>query len=191
MVALVMVALVGDLPSLAAGATVAVLVVTVLGAATSLIFGAAVGGIAAFLLRMMTSYAALATVRATTPREALTRDRRSSIVCYLMFAVLIGAVTASSFAVLSTDALFIALTAIGGGVIGGITAAMMFFAWPPYQVRHAWLALFRLLPWRLMKFLQVARDAGVLRQSGAHYQFRHKILLDHLGSEPVRPSRSA
>jgi hypothetical protein len=46
----------------------------------------------------------------------------------------------------------------------------------------------RLTPWRLMKFLQVARDAGVMRQSGAYHQFRHKIVLDHLGTAP-RPGR--
>jgi hypothetical protein len=191
-VALGLVAIWGDLPRLFAGAQPAVLGVTGLGAAVSLIFGAAVGGIAALLLRMMTAYVVLATVRASTPQEALSRDRRSSIVCYLMFAVLVGAVTAGSFVVLSTDPLFIVLTAVGGGVTGGITGVMMFFAWPSYQVRHAWLAVLRLTPWRLMKFLQVARDAGVMRQSGAHYQFRHQILLEHLGTaRPTRPESGA
>ncbi|MFC0542972.1 NACHT domain-containing protein [Kutzneria chonburiensis] len=185
-VALGVVALWGSLSTLFAGARPAVLGVIGLGAVVSLIFGAAVGAIAALLLRMMTSYVVLATVRATTPRDALNRDRLSSIVCYLMFAVLVGAVTASSFAVLSTDPLFIVLTAVGGGITGGVTGAMMFFAWPPYQVRHAWLAVLRLTPWRLIRFLQVARDAGVLRQSGAHYQFRHKIVLDHLGTRQSR-----
>jgi hypothetical protein len=68
---------------------------------------------------------------------------------------------------------------------------MMFFAWLPCQVRHAWLAVLRLTPGRLMKFLQVARDAGVMRQSGAYHQFRHKIVLDHLGTASVSTASAA
>jgi len=185
-VALGMVAIWGDLPGMLVGVGPAVLGVIGLGAAISLIFGCAVGATAAFLLRMLTLYEVVATVRATTPEDALNRDRRASIVCYVMFAVVIGAGTAGSFAVLSTDPTFMMLTGVGGGITGGITGTMMFFAWPPYQVRHAFLAVLRLTPWRLMNFMQVAWDAGVIRQSGAYYQFRHRIVRDHLGKSASR-----
>ena len=150
------------------------------GVVVACLSGAVVGGIAAGLLRVMTSYAKLATVRATTPHEALVRDRRATAVCYVMFLVIIGFVTVSSLVLVSSDRWLIALAAVGGGLVGGITAVMMFFAWPAYQARHAWLALCGRLPWRYMTFLRVANEAGVLRQSGAHHQFRHQILRDFL-----------
>lgn len=128
----------------------------------------------------MSSYGKLATVRATTPHDALARDRRATAVCYAMFVVITGLLTGSSLAVVPSDGVLVAVGAVGGGLAGGVTAVMMFFAWPAYQVRHAWLAVWRRLPWRFMAFLRVAREAGVLRQSGAHYQFRHRILRDFL-----------
>lgn len=181
--ALALVAVFGDLHALWTGLGPEIFVAASLGAVVSLIVGEAIGGIAAYLLRMMTSYIVLATVRAPTPQDALARDRRSTAVCYLMFAVALGIGTGGSIAIVSTDVAFLALTSIGGGLVGGVTAVMMFFAWPPYQIRHAWLACQRRLPWRLMRFLEVSRQAGVLRQSGAHYQFRHRILLDRVGTE--------
>ncbi|MFI2511720.1 NACHT domain-containing protein [Streptomyces sp. NPDC018972] len=42
-----------------------------------------------------------------------------------------------------------------------------------------------LLPWRLGRFLRWCYDAGLLRVSGAAYQFRHKELQDHLAAHPV------
>jgi hypothetical protein len=43
-----------------------------------------------------------------------------------------------------------------------------------------WLPLSGRLPWRPRLFLDDAHDRGVLRQSGAVYQFRHVRLRDHL-----------
>jgi hypothetical protein len=185
LVAFALVALAGELSWLVIGSLVETVVVVCVGTVVALLCGAVVGGIAAALLRVMTMYATLAPVRATTSRDALARDRRATVVCFSMFAVIVGLVTASASALVSSDLALVALAGVGGGLTGGVTGVMMFFAWPAYQVRHAWLALWRRLPWRYMTFLQVARQAGVLRESGAHYQFRHQILRDFLAEKEL------
>jgi hypothetical protein len=43
-----------------------------------------------------------------------------------------------------------------------------------------WLALWGQLPWRLTRFLRQAHAAGVLRQVGPAYQFRHDMLRAYL-----------
>jgi hypothetical protein len=55
-------------------------------------------------------------------------------------------------------------------------------AWGAYTVSRIWLALRGDQPWRLMRFLDDAHRRGVLRQSGAMYQFRHARVQDHLTS---------
>jgi hypothetical protein len=45
-----------------------------------------------------------------------------------------------------------------------------------------WLALTGRLPLRLITFLEDAHRRGVLRQSGAVYQFRHARLAERLSS---------
>ncbi|MGW6795539.1 hypothetical protein [Streptomyces chartreusis] len=48
-----------------------------------------------------------------------------------------------------------------------------------------WLAASGRMPWRLMAFLDEAHRRGVLRQSGAYYEFRHLRLQRQLASEPA------
>jgi len=55
-----------------------------------------------------------------------------------------------------------------------------FTAWYRFAVARAWLAAMRLLPWPLIGFVNDAHHRGVLRQTGAVYQFRHDRLQDHL-----------
>ncbi len=63
-------------------------------------------------------------------------------------------------------------------------------AWGAYTVSRIWLALRGDLPWRLMRFLEDAHRRGVLRQSGAMYQFRHARMQDHLARPANERSRS-
>ncbi|MER5264018.1 NACHT domain-containing protein [Actinosynnema sp. NPDC002837] len=51
-----------------------------------------------------------------------------------------------------------------------------------YAASLAWWALRGRLPWRLMRFLDDAHRRGVLRQTGAVYQFRHARLRHHLAA---------
>ncbi|GAA1287713.1 hypothetical protein [Saccharothrix xinjiangensis] len=52
-----------------------------------------------------------------------------------------------------------------------------------YAASLAWWALCGRLPWRLVRFLDDAHRRGVLRQTGAIYQFRHTRLQQHLAEE--------
>jgi hypothetical protein len=72
------------------------------------------------------------------------------------------------------NGLFYAVT-IGTGWVLSLTA------WGQWLVfARVWLPLTGRLPWRLAAFLDDAHQRGVLRQSGAVYQFRHDRLRDHL-----------
>jgi hypothetical protein len=69
------------------------------------------------------------------------------------------------------------------GVMFGLSAGLLGLlsrAWGRFVVAHFWLALWGRVPWRLMRFLEDAHRRGVLRQSGALYEFRHERLRDHL-----------
>lgn len=60
----------------------------------------------------------------------------------------------------------------------GLTAS----AWCWFLITRSWFALRGQLPWRLMRFLNNAHQRGVLRQTGAVYQFRHARLQDRLAA---------
>lgn len=66
-------------------------------------------------------------------------------------------------------------------VVVGCVAAAGRTAWMSYLVARAWLALRAEVPWRLMTFLDDARQRGVLRANGPAYRFRHVRLQEHLG----------
>jgi hypothetical protein len=55
--------------------------------------------------------------------------------------------------------------------------------WPPWVITRALLAAQRLLPWRLMTFLEDAHERGALRQVGPVYQFRHLELQHRLADQ--------
>jgi hypothetical protein len=85
---------------------------------------------------------------------------------------------------------YIAHTVVENGALGvwyGVAlglgtgmAGLISRAWGSFCLARSWLALRGRLPWRLMRFLDDAHRRGVLRQSGAVYQFRHATLRDHL-----------
>ncbi|MGW2225025.1 hypothetical protein [Streptomyces formicae] len=62
------------------------------------------------------------------------------------------------------------------------TAALALTAWGQLAVARVWLALTGRMPWRIMTFLDEAHRRGVLRQSGAHYEFRHLHMQQRLAS---------
>ncbi|MFF4298649.1 helix-turn-helix domain-containing protein [Streptomyces vinaceus] len=76
------------------------------------------------------------------------------------------------------DSLFIG--AVGG--LGGAAAYVLTFtAWGQWIVlARVWLPLAGRLPWDPAAFLDDAYDRGVLRRTGAVYQFRHVRLQHHL-----------
>jgi hypothetical protein len=68
------------------------------------------------------------------------------------------------------------------GLTSGIVASSDQSLWPWWVISRVWLAMRGQLPWRLMTFLADAHERGVLRQSGAFYQFRHIELQHRLAS---------
>ncbi|MEU1312382.1 NACHT domain-containing protein [Streptomyces cinnamoneus] len=69
-------------------------------------------------------------------------------------------------------------------------ATLLGSAWGSYQLSRAWLGLTKRLPPRLMRFLDDAHDLGVLRQTGAVYQFRHARLQEQLSGGGRSSARS-
>ncbi|WP_411144902.1 hypothetical protein [Streptomyces sp. x-80] len=68
-----------------------------------------------------------------------------------------------------------------GGLGGGLAYALSLTAWGQWvTLSRIWLPLTGRLPWAVHAFLKDAHRRGVLRQSGAVYQFRHARLQDHL-----------
>ncbi|MGW7434509.1 helix-turn-helix domain-containing protein [Streptomyces sp. NPDC054849] len=69
-----------------------------------------------------------------------------------------------------------------GGLGGGACYVLAFTAWGQWIVlARVWLPLTGRLPWDPAAFLDDAYRRGVLRQTGAVYQFRHVRLQHHLG----------
>jgi len=71
------------------------------------------------------------------------------------------------------------------GVVGGSLFGVLKTAWWAFTVTRCRLALRRCLPWQLMRFLADAHQRGVLRQSGAIYEFRHIQLQQRLADTSV------
>jgi hypothetical protein len=55
-------------------------------------------------------------------------------------------------------------------------------AWGKFSFARIYLAITGQAPWRLLSFLDEARDRGILRQSGTAYMFRHERLQEYLSS---------
>ncbi|OEJ43163.1 XRE family transcriptional regulator [Streptomyces agglomeratus] len=78
------------------------------------------------------------------------------------------------------DSLFIGAV---GGLGGAASYVLAFTAWGQWFVfSRVWLPLTGRLPWDPAAFLDDAYRRGVLRQTGAVYQFRHVRLQHHLGN---------
>ncbi|MDH6579163.1 helix-turn-helix transcriptional regulator [Kitasatospora sp. MAP5-34] len=78
-----------------------------------------------------------------------------------------------------SDGLFIGAV---GGLGGAFSYALAFTAWGQWVLlSRVWLPLTGKLPWDAVAFLDDAYQRGVLRQTGAVYQFRHIRLQHHLG----------
>ncbi|MFF5145725.1 hypothetical protein ACFY6U_39465 [Streptomyces sp. NPDC013157] len=63
------------------------------------------------------------------------------------------------------------------------TTAVALSAWGRLAVARVWLGVTGRLPWRLMAFLEDAHRRGVLRRSGAYFEFRHLRLQSYLAQD--------
>lgn len=145
-----------------------VTVAAVMGAPVGALVGAACWAVAA-------TRRPVATIHEVDPAELLQDDQVATLVSSLAVAVLIWPVTAAAFGEygLALTPYLVVLVMLTAGAHGR------------YRVAHVWLASRGCLPWRLMTFLADAHEYGVLRRSGAVYEFRHLELTEVL----ARPAR--
>ncbi|MGC7095198.1 helix-turn-helix domain-containing protein [Amycolatopsis lurida] len=160
------------------------------------VYGLAFGPACGLLLALVVVLEAPANLTtATSPADLLTVNRTTA----LRLAVLLGlalclAIAFGGFAVISAlDGLkgphldlnwtprASVLLGVTAGLAAGFAYLISFTAWGQWLI----FARFRLpligrLPWAVSTFLEDAYRRGVLRQSGAVYQFRHARLQEHL-----------
>lgn len=160
-------------------------------------------GVAAGLLAGSLIYGVHVRFRAKLRQVYVTEDAphgpKTTFPRYRLIGVLLGlvvaCVTGAGVSALMTGALGAGpqtawhyAVRVGGG---SGAATLLGSAWGAYHISRTWLWLTRRLPWRPMRFLEEAHGLGVLRQTGAVYQFRHNRLQEQLsGGVPRSPSRS-
>ncbi|MCS7476871.1 NACHT domain-containing protein [Umezawaea endophytica] len=108
--------------------------------------------------------------------ESLARDRRNTIRKVLAVGLPVGL----GFGLAGTFAAGILAAVVVGFVSVRVTSAWIYWL----VLVRGWLPLTDRLPWRVKDFLTDACLRGVLRQTGAVYQFRHARLQDHLTGGP-------
>ncbi|MGI5453322.1 NACHT domain-containing protein [Streptomyces sp. CA-249302] len=122
-------------------------------------------------------------MRATGPGSSLRTDRIASLARGGLVALVVAGV---SLPVVALPGDWGGLVHIGTQLwlpLG--TAALALSAWGRFTVTRVWLAATGRMPWRLMAFLEDAHRRGVLRRSGAYFEFRHLRLQGHLAGEDV------
>ncbi|WP_314412346.1 NACHT domain-containing protein [Streptomyces sp. DSM 40484] len=122
-------------------------------------------------------------MRAASPGLSLRTDRTASLTRGGMVALLVACVCVP---VVATPGDWGGLVHLGTQLwlpLG--TAALALSAWGRFLVARSWLAVTGQLPWRLMAFLDEAHQRGVLRQSGAGFEFRHLRLQAQLAAGPT------
>jgi hypothetical protein len=138
---------------------------------------------------------------ARSPASLLRSDRRAALV--LPFAIPLKASTRSLFSspVWLLPVLFLAAgmgldwsrTPAPAESISLSAALLVLYwlsatAWGGFAWARLWLTASGRLPWSLLAFLDDAHQRGVLRQTGASYQFRHARLRERLaGGVSYRP----
>ncbi|WP_210582771.1 hypothetical protein [Streptomyces sp. GESEQ-4] len=145
---------------------------TALSAAAGLCGGLAAGTV---LDRVHTLDANVAPANATRPLELLRRDSKATAVfaLCLAFATVLVTWTAWSLNLDRTPpGAFLAAAATAAAVVG----PGLFTAWPAFRAAHAWYIVRDQLPLRFSDFMTTAQAAGVLREEGITYYFRHALL---------------
>ncbi|WP_419666989.1 NACHT domain-containing protein [Streptomyces sp. 2-1] len=140
----------------------------------------AIGGCASGVYRALNTPSD--TMRAAGPRSTLRTDRDATLARSAIAALLAGGVCLALISAMPP-----------GGTLGTMhtevwvqvgTSSLALSAWGRLGTARIWLALTGRAPWRLMGFLDEAHRRGVLRQSGAHYEFRHLRLQQSLAGAP-------
>ncbi len=141
----------------------------------------AIGGCASGVYRALNTPSD--TMRAAGPLSTLRTDRDATLARSAIAALLTGGVCLVLLSVMPP-----------GGTLGTMhtevwvqvgTSSLALSAWGRLAPARIWLALTGRAPWRLMGFLEEAHRRGVLRRSGAHYEFCHLRLQQSLAATPI------
>ncbi|MEU7468368.1 NACHT domain-containing protein [Streptomyces sp. NPDC044984] len=127
------------------------------------------------------------TIRAAGPRSTLYADRAATLTRSAVAAFLAGGVCLLLISVTGRGSTLGTMHTEVWVQVG--TNALALSAWGRLGAARIWLAVTGRAPWRLMGFLAEAHRRGVLRQSGAHYEFSHVLLQQRLAG--TTPSAAA
>jgi NACHT domain len=126
------------------------------------------------------------TTRAISPGTVLRDDRTAAVLRALVAGPVVAAGTglATAFAYGPATGIGLGFAMAFAFITTDRMVGMTSTRWGSFTLVGTWLALRRELPWHLMAFLDDAYQRGVLRQSGALYQFRHvrlqqRLAVDH------------
>jgi hypothetical protein len=165
------------------------------GTITALLVGPP-AGVVEFLAQNMTGLAS--ETDWVSPRSSLAGDRTACLLHASVGAVIFGPTFGLIVGLLTNP-----LKGAVAGLVSGI-AAVAFGAvltgfrpekmpgaglrWIPFTIARISLATSRRIPPGLFRFLEDAHARGVLRQTGAVYQFRHARVRDHLALKALEPT---
>ena len=123
----------------------------------------------------------------SSPVGLLNADRAATIGESILLAVVLGGSIGTWAALMASgipDSMSIYQSFFRGlllGVLYAIAYALTARAWSRWNLfGRIPLALFRLQPWRTIKFLEDARGRGILRHAGLAYEFRTEALRRYL-----------
>jgi hypothetical protein len=150
----------------------------------TLIFGVTAGNVAVL-------QAPVEIESAGGPLELLATDRRLALGGGAVAGVMSGAAVGCLIGLEQGPLVGLGYAAVGCATVW-LGGAISVTAWGQWLIRgRLLLPLTGELPWRTCAFLRDAHVRGVLRQSGAFYQFRHSLLQDLYatprGSAPTLP----
>jgi hypothetical protein len=190
---------VGVLGGLVIGLAVSFITTSVEGPVAGVLLGLSIGILSAWPCGLTGRKVDLS--KASSPRDVFGHDRRAFIKTSFaagLPAGIAGFVGGGLTSVFEVKAHANLSVLIGDGLGIGLASALIiglafgFYhaAYGSFFIEHLWLALLGKLPWRLMLFLTDAHEKGVLRESGAFYQFRHMDLQRQVArAYPVAPKR--
>ncbi|MFF3335375.1 NACHT domain-containing protein [Streptomyces sp. NPDC002888] len=138
----------------------------------------AIGGCASGVHRALSTPSDM--MRASGPQSTLRTDRAAALARSALAAVLAGGVCMALMWAVPSGSLLNTMPTELWVPVGTSTVALS--AWGRLGSARVWLAVTGRAPWRLMRFLAEAHRRGVLRQSGAHYEFRHLRLQQRLAA---------
>ncbi|WP_405794777.1 hypothetical protein [Streptomyces sp. NBC_01506] len=156
------------------------------GTALSVVAGLC-GGFAAgtVLDRVHTLDANVAPANATRPLELLRRDSKATAVVAFCLAFATALVTWIAWS-LNLDRTPPGAFLVAATTAGAVVGPGLFTAWPAFRAAHAWFLVRDQLPLRFGDFMTTAQTAGVLREEGITYHFRHAVLRAALQSAGSR-----